>query len=187
MPPKALSRFAERGEIGGHRHRRARWSIHSGQRGHTHTSCGHVAVIAARRGTVCGEVGRVLRFPQLRVRSLYADSAPLLHTARRKALGPHPAPTSHSAFRTGDPHWRSARQRRKDHEEEQGVGAPNTSPIASARRKAKSLPSALAPQAIRRTPTPSTRPPEPLIARAPLCQRLSAPSQRGKKKERIDS
>ena len=31
--------------------------------GHTHTSCGRVAVIAARRGTVCGEVGRVLRFP----------------------------------------------------------------------------------------------------------------------------
>ena len=28
----ALSRFAERGEIRGHRHRRARWSIHSGQR-----------------------------------------------------------------------------------------------------------------------------------------------------------
>ena len=26
MPPKALSRFAERGEIGGHRHRRARWT-----------------------------------------------------------------------------------------------------------------------------------------------------------------
>ena len=30
--------------------------------GHTHTSCGRVAVIAARRGTVCGEVGRVPRF-----------------------------------------------------------------------------------------------------------------------------
>ena len=29
----------------------------------THTSCGRVAVIAARRGTVCGEVGRVPRFP----------------------------------------------------------------------------------------------------------------------------
>ena len=28
-------------------------------------------VLAARRGTVCGEVGRVLRFPQLTVRSLY--------------------------------------------------------------------------------------------------------------------
>ena len=38
--------------------------------GRTHTSCGRAAVIAARRGTVCGEVGRVLRFPQLRVRSL---------------------------------------------------------------------------------------------------------------------
>ena len=32
---------------------------------------GRAAVIAARRGTVCGEVGRVLRFPQLTVRSLY--------------------------------------------------------------------------------------------------------------------
>ena len=31
--------------------------------GDTHTSCGRVAVIAARRGTVCGEVGRVPRFP----------------------------------------------------------------------------------------------------------------------------
>ena len=31
--------------------------------GHTHTSCGRVAVIVARRGTVSGEVGRVLRFP----------------------------------------------------------------------------------------------------------------------------
>ena len=37
--------------------------------GDTHTSCGRVAVIAARRGTVCGEVGRVLRFPQLTVPS----------------------------------------------------------------------------------------------------------------------
>ena len=40
--------------------------------GRTHTSCGRAAVIAARRGTVCGEVGRVLRFPQLTVLSLYA-------------------------------------------------------------------------------------------------------------------
>ena len=32
MPPKALSRFAERGEIRGRRHRRARWTFHSGQR-----------------------------------------------------------------------------------------------------------------------------------------------------------
>ena len=39
--------------------------------GYTHTSRGRVAIIAARRGTVCGEVGRVLRFPQLTVRSLY--------------------------------------------------------------------------------------------------------------------
>ena len=33
--------------------------------GDTHTSCGRVAVIAARRGTVCGEVGRVLRLASL--------------------------------------------------------------------------------------------------------------------------
>ena len=32
--------------------------------GYTHTSRGRVAVLAARRGTVCGFVGRVLRFPQ---------------------------------------------------------------------------------------------------------------------------
>lgn len=56
-------------------------------------------------------------------------------------------------------------------------------PCASA-PESEMLPSALAPQAIRRTPTPSTRPPEPLIARAPLCQRLSASSQRGKRKKR---
>ena len=31
--------------------------------GRTHTSCGRAPVIAARRGTVCGEVGRVPRFP----------------------------------------------------------------------------------------------------------------------------
>ena len=31
---------------------------------------GRAAVIAARRGTVCGEVGRVLRFPQT-ARTLY--------------------------------------------------------------------------------------------------------------------
>ena len=37
--------------------------------GYTHTSRGRVAVLAARRGTVCGEVGRVLRFPQLTVNS----------------------------------------------------------------------------------------------------------------------
>ena len=30
-----------------------------------HTGCGRVAVIVARRGTVCGEVGRVPGFPQL--------------------------------------------------------------------------------------------------------------------------
>ena len=38
--PKALSRFAERGEIEGHRHRRARWSIHSGQKTRHSGRCG---------------------------------------------------------------------------------------------------------------------------------------------------
>ena len=62
----------ERGEIRGHRHRRARLSIHSGQRPlHRADGMGRAAVIAARRGTVCGEVGRVLRFPQLTVHTLY--------------------------------------------------------------------------------------------------------------------
>ena len=50
--------------------------------GHTHTSCGRVAVIAARRGTVCGEVGRVLRFPSTHGpspvrRDMRADRSPL--------------------------------------------------------------------------------------------------------------
>ena len=39
----ALSRFAERGEIGGRRHRRARWSIHSGQRRAHSGRCGACA------------------------------------------------------------------------------------------------------------------------------------------------
>ena len=39
--------------------------------GYTHTRRGRVPVLGARRGTVCGEVGRVPRFPQLTVRSLY--------------------------------------------------------------------------------------------------------------------
>ena len=39
--------------------------------GYTHTSRGRVAVIAARRGTVCGEVGRVPGFPQLSIHTLY--------------------------------------------------------------------------------------------------------------------
>ena len=72
MPPKALSRFAERGA--GWRTpsgRRVRWTLFTPDKdGYTHTSRGRVAVIVARRGTVCGEVGRVLRFPQLTVRSL---------------------------------------------------------------------------------------------------------------------
>merc|ERR1711935_274330 len=42
--------------------------------GYTHTSRGRVAVLAARRGTVCGEVGRVLRFAS---RSTPASSPPL--------------------------------------------------------------------------------------------------------------
>ena len=36
----ALSRFAERGEIGGRRHRRARWSFHSGQKTRHIGRCG---------------------------------------------------------------------------------------------------------------------------------------------------
>ena len=40
--------------------------------GYTHTSRGRIPVLAARHGTVCGEVGRVPGFPQLTVRSLYA-------------------------------------------------------------------------------------------------------------------
>ena len=39
--------------------------------GGTHTSCGRAAVLAARRGTVCGEVGRVPRFCQLTLHTLY--------------------------------------------------------------------------------------------------------------------
>ena len=54
----------ERGEIGGHRHRRARWGVFTPDKdGHTADGAGRVPVLAARRGTVCGEVGRVLRFP----------------------------------------------------------------------------------------------------------------------------
>ena len=45
--------------------------------GDTADGAGCVPVIAARRGTVCGEVGRVLRFPQLTVRSLYIRLYPL--------------------------------------------------------------------------------------------------------------
>ena len=37
----------------------------------TADGAGRAANIAARRGTVCGEVGRVPGFPQLTVRSLY--------------------------------------------------------------------------------------------------------------------
>ena len=39
--------------------------------GGTHTSCGRAAVIVARRGTVCGEVGRVPRFPSTHAHTLY--------------------------------------------------------------------------------------------------------------------
>ena len=50
----------ERGEIEGHRHRRARWTFHSPDKDRcTADGMGRVAVIAARRRTVCGEVGRV--------------------------------------------------------------------------------------------------------------------------------
>ena len=66
MPPKALSEVAERG---------ADWmedTVTVDERVGLFTpdkdrctadGMGRAAVIAARRGTVCGEVGRVLRFP----------------------------------------------------------------------------------------------------------------------------
>ena len=44
--------------------------------GDTHTSCGRVAVIAARRGTVCGEVGRVPGFPSTQYPHPVAVPAP---------------------------------------------------------------------------------------------------------------
>ena len=47
--------------------------------GDTADGAGCVPVIAARRGTVCGEVGRVLRFPQLTVRSLYLGTLEAIH------------------------------------------------------------------------------------------------------------
>ena len=56
----------ERGEIEGHRVTDERVGLFTPDKdGDTHTSCGRVAVLAARRGTVCGEVGRVPGFPQL--------------------------------------------------------------------------------------------------------------------------
>ena len=70
MPPKALSRFADRDTDWGldwgtlSPTNVERWSESAYMtRRHTHESCGRAAVIAARRGTVCGEVGRVPRFP----------------------------------------------------------------------------------------------------------------------------
>ena len=60
----ALSRFAERGEIGGDAVTDERVGVFTPDKdGYTHTSRGRIPVLAARRGTVCGEVGRVLRFP----------------------------------------------------------------------------------------------------------------------------
>ena len=47
--------------------------------GDTADGAGCVPVLAARRGTVCGEVGRVPRFPQLTVHTLYSLAA-VLHT-----------------------------------------------------------------------------------------------------------
>ena len=95
----ALSRSAELGEIRGRRHRRARWTFHSGQRwlrygvkpygtrAHEPRSC-TVAVLAARRGTVCGEVGRVPGFPQLTVHTLYPPPPPTKHArSQRSSIG----------------------------------------------------------------------------------------------------
>ena len=45
----------------------------------TADGAGRAANLAARRGTVCGEVGRVPRFPQLTVHTLYARGSPAEH------------------------------------------------------------------------------------------------------------
>jgi len=72
--------------------------------GDTHTSCGRVAVIAARRGTVCGEVGRVPGFPQLTVHTLYPPPPPTKHARSQRssigvALSPGPVSSTERARR----------------------------------------------------------------------------------------
>ena len=49
--------------------------------GHTADGAGRVPVLVARRGTVCGEVGRVPRFPQLTVHTL--NLRPCYHALRQ--------------------------------------------------------------------------------------------------------
>ena len=72
MPPKALSRFAERGARLEDTVTDERVGLFTPDKdGDTADGAGCVPVIAARHGTVCGEVGRVPGFPQLTVRSLY--------------------------------------------------------------------------------------------------------------------
>ena len=61
---------------GGHRHRRARWTFHSGQKTRHSGRCGACCKLSGEaRGTVCGEVGRVPRFPQLTVLPPYGRSS----------------------------------------------------------------------------------------------------------------
>ena len=64
--------------------------------GDTADGAGCVPVLAARRGTVCGEVGRVLRFPQLTVLSYFVRAqmtkmrlCKAAHCEMELALAPH--------------------------------------------------------------------------------------------------
>lgn len=68
--------------------------------GDTHTSCGRVAVIAARRGTVCGEVGRVPKFRQhpLVSRAVPFHSDTLKRLQRSSVLLPAPSPALPAAM-----------------------------------------------------------------------------------------
>ena len=62
---------------------------------------GRAAVIAARRGTVCGEVGRVLRFPQLTVVGPYPLSNPeksYSFESERGERGTPPQPAAGAEF-----------------------------------------------------------------------------------------
>jgi len=79
MPPKrpALSRFAELGEIRGRRHRRARWTFHSGQRQwHAPLSGACHCLSGEARGTVCGEVrSRVVPLDPRRVAGVVPNAS----------------------------------------------------------------------------------------------------------------
>ena len=78
----ALSRFAERGEIEGHRHRRARGGIHSGQRrllhAHEPRSCSRLSAAREARDRLWRSVAVVsFNFRQ-----------PTIHTRRRAPWRP---------------------------------------------------------------------------------------------------